>query len=207
METLRSSWFDLACQHMTEQQAGSLWTELENHYTEKHRKYHNLEHVADLLGLAELYREHLSDYDVLRYAIWFHDIIYKPRSKNNEKESAAFVEKALDNTSLSPERVKRISSLVSATASHSVVAHDADLYWFLDFDLSILGSPAEKYLEYSQQIREEFKVYPGFLYRMGRKKVLRYFLEKPRIYHTEEMYDRLEDDARKNLNKELLGLV
>jgi len=34
------------------------------------------------------YKRELDDLDSIRFAIWFHDIIYNPKEKNNEENSA-----------------------------------------------------------------------------------------------------------------------
>ena len=101
------------------------------------------------------------------------------------------------------EKIIKVADFIRATAQHLSVAATDDLAFFLDFDLAILGAAPEVYTNYAAAVREEYQHVPGFLYRRGRKKVLRYFLEAPRLYRTEALYDLLEEKARENLRLEL----
>jgi predicted metal-dependent HD superfamily phosphohydrolase len=56
-------------------------------------------------------------------------------------------------------------------------------------------------------VRKEYAIYPDLLYRPGRIKVLKYFLEKPRIYHTPYFWEKYEEQARANMEAELLILT
>ena len=55
-------------------------------------------------------------------------------------------------------------------------------------------------------IRQEYAWVPEEDYRQGRARILRGFLERPRIYRTAEMFERAEDRARQNLRRELESL-
>ena len=81
---------------------------------------------------------------------------------------------------------------------------DANL--LLDFDLAILGATWEEYQKYSQQIREEYCMYPDAAYRQGRRQVLQHFLSREYIYHTPLMRRKLEFQARQNVTQEMLLL-
>ena len=78
-----------------------------------------------------------------------------------------------------------------------------DNAYLLDFDLSILGSDWDSYRNYTIQIRKEYKIYPDFMYKSGRKKVLQHFLERETLYFTEAYQVTHENRARENLKKEL----
>ncbi|HET7178254.1 MAG TPA: hypothetical protein VFI14_00955 [Chryseosolibacter sp.] len=54
-------------------------------------------------------------------------------------------------------------------------------------------------------MRREYSMYPDFLYRPGRRKVLQYFLDMERIFKTEEFASKFEKQARGNLERELGG--
>ena len=69
-----------------------------------------------------------------------------------------------------------------------------------------LGADKELYLEYAEQVRNEYKVFPSFLYRRGRKKALLHLLDTPSIYKTDLFRDKLETQARANLEMELAYL-
>ena len=88
-----------------------------------------------------------------------------------------------------------------ATKDHS--PRNNDEKWMIDFDLAILGQTWDVYATYTKQIKEEYKAVPNFMYRRGRKKVLKHFLNKNRIFSTDIFYTQYELQARENLKKEL----
>jgi len=76
----------------------------------------------------------------------------------------------------------------------------------LDLDLSILGKDPQYYLEYAAAVRKEYSIYPDFMYRRGRKKVLKKMLEQECIFKTDLFKEKYESQARKNLQSELLKI-
>ena len=96
--------------------------------------------------------------------------------------------------------------MILATKDHSGKNLSYDAKLFLDMDLAILGMNEEIYKEYSQAIRREYAWVPESMYRKGRKKVLKSFVERERIYFTDEMKARYEAQARKNINSEIKSL-
>jgi len=74
---------------------------------------------------------------------------------------------------------------------------------FTDADLSILGQSWEVYFTYSKHVRKEYGQYPLFLYKKGRKKVLKHFLDMERIFKTDHFFELYEKHARVNLQREL----
>ena len=82
-------------------------------------------------------------------------------------------------------------------------ADDPDLLFFLDADLSILGSSEEEYWAYARQVRQEYRQVPDLLYRPGRRKILTKMLAAPVLFRTPAMRAELDADARRNLQAEL----
>ena len=76
----------------------------------------------------------------------------------------------------------------------------------VDFDLAILGQSEYIYKNYTQLIREEYKLIPKIIYKTGRKKVLQHFIDKPFIYATDQFKALFETQAKKNLITELKSL-
>jgi len=74
---------------------------------------------------------------------------------------------------------------------------------FTDADLSILGAEWPIYHNYTDQIRQEYAIYPDFMYKPGRKKVLLHFLKMERIFKTDYFYITFEAQAIKNIKQEL----
>lgn len=180
------------------------WEEIRGAYSEEKRHYHNLNHLSYMLHLAENDQADLVDYDILRFAIWYHDIIYKTTKSNNELKSAEFAEKQLKSLKIDSKRIENCSKLIISTKKHEILnAQNQDNAYLLDFDLAILGTTWKSYELYTKQIRKEYSMFPNFMYKKGRKKVLQHFLERPRIYYTEKYHDLWEANARKNIQKEL----
>jgi predicted metal-dependent HD superfamily phosphohydrolase len=69
-----------------------------------------------------------------------------------------------------------------------------------------LGQHWENYLAYAKDVRKEYSIYPDFIYKPGRKKILNHFLKMKRIFKTEFFFAKFEETAKENLNREL-GLL
>lgn len=182
----------------------SVWKQLLKNYSGKNRYYHGLPHIWNMLQQSNDCKDELSDKEVVDFTIWFHDSIYKATRKNNEEKSAEFARKTLKKFSLNTLRIDKVYDLIVSTKKHEIIiSNDSDNAYLLDFDLSILGQPWEVYQTYIQNIRREYKVYPDILYKPGRKKVLKSFLERKNLYFTEKYLDLYESQARQNLEKEI----
>ena len=74
------------------------WQEIEKSYSQKNRKYHNLTHLENMILELENVKEETSDYDVMLFSVFYHDIIYKATSKDNEEKSAEVAKKRLEKS-------------------------------------------------------------------------------------------------------------
>lgn len=181
-----------------------LWIEIEKNYSNSNRHYHNLNHLESLLVELIPFQNRFENWDVVIFAIAYHDVIYKVLKSDNEEKSAEFAVKKLKGISFPGELIKRCESLILATKKHENA--DEEINLFTDADLSILGSTPEIYKTYATLIRKEYNVYRDFMYNPGRKKVLRHFLKMDRIFKSKEFSERYEQSARLNLSEELESL-
>ena len=94
---------------------------------------------------------------------------------------------------------------IELTKEHQL-ATDEDTNFLLDIDLSVLGKNPEEYKQYSDNIRKEYRIYPDFMYRKGRLKVLKNMLALDAIYKTEFFKQAYENQARENLKLEISKL-
>lgn len=172
-------------------------------YSEKGRHYHNLEHITSLLSELEEVIAYVSSPDTLLFSIYYHDIIYDPKRKDNEYQSACICKKVLDATDFKDSTA--CFQQIMATKDH-LLSTDSDTNILLDIDLSILGKEKRIYTEYSSQIRKEYAMYPDFLYKPGRKKALLHLLQSDFIYKTDYFRNKYEDQARNNLEYEIHSL-
>lgn len=202
---LFQSWLNLASKYSDNVSLmKEFWEEIYKNYASENRHYHNLQHISHLLKLAENNQADFQEYDMLRFAIWYHDIIYNATKSNNELESAEFAQKRLKKFKIDTKKIGNCADLIISTKKHEVLnAQNEDNAYLLDFDLAILATSWESYENYCQNIRKEYSMFPDFLYKKGRKKVLQHFLERPQIYHTQKYRDLWEAKARENIQKEL----
>jgi predicted metal-dependent HD superfamily phosphohydrolase len=143
----------------------------------------------------------------VQLAVWFHDAVYDPRSKDNEERSAGLVGEWLGPLGLPPETLAKVAALVRATAHFSGgAASDPDAVALLDADLAILGASEARYRRYAADVRREFAFVPDDAYRTGRAAVLESFLRRDRIYRTDAMHAEGDGPARRNLAAELAEL-
>ena len=182
-------------------------------YSEMGRYYHTLIHLQEMFEYYQRYRYLLQDPATVLLAIFYHDIIYDPKSLSNEEDSAHLfnlrVKEAMEKTSPSPQlacRREKIFNYIIETKAHNVLNHeDYDLKLFIDFDMAILGS--DRYLQYSQDIRREYNHVDFHDYCSKRSAFLKSFLENtPNIYASNEFKSEIEIKARENVAKECTSL-
>ena len=180
------------------------WLELEKAYSGKSRHYHNLTHIKDMILCFETYSDRLQNPNEILFSIFYHDYVYKSSKKDNELKSAEFA------LSILPENIsfdrQLVFDAICATQQHQ---HNIlkDINWLIDFDLKILARDWEDYKIYFEQIGKEYSIYPDFLYKPGRAKALKHFLENEFIFQTEEFRGLYEEKARMNIEKEILLLT
>lgn len=202
LEYLKNNWIDLT-QDLPKIK-NEFYTNLVNLYNSKGRFYHNLNHIDALLKLSEKHRHLLESPKTVDFTIWYHDAIYNASKSNNEEKSAELAKKNLSDLGIDSHTIENCCNLIVATKTHQLDAklNSFDAQFLLDIDLSILAVNSERYLQYTQQIRKEYNAYPDFLYRKGRKKVLKHFMQIERIYKTEIFQDLWESRAKENLRAE-----
>jgi len=178
------------------------WAEIEKSYSQKSRKYHNLTHLENMILELENVKDQISDHDALLFSVFYHDLINKATSKDNEEKSAEIAKIRLDKLNISNERIAKIYNQILGTKSHKR-SDDSDTNFLLDADLAILGKDWKVYENYIHQIRKEYSIYPDFLYNPGRKKVLIHFLEFEQIFKTVYFKEKYEKTAKENIQREI----
>ena len=163
-----------------------------------------------MLGLLDDHRAELADPDAVEAAIWFHDAIYDSHGKDNEAQSAVLAADRLKGRT-DETRLARIVAMIEATATHEVpdfedAAARRDAALFLDMDLAILGAPAAAFDAYEAAVRREYGWVSEADWRAGRAAVLRGFLDRPRIFHSDTFAARYEAPARANMERSLITL-
>jgi len=182
--------------------ATNLWLEIFTKYSEPKRHYHTIDHLEAMLGNLNEVKSLVADYDTTLFAVFYHDIIYKASSNTNEADSAKIAIQRLAEIGYPGDKITKCANMILATKTHETTA-DIDTNYLLDADLAILGSTPYDYQKYTEQIREEYTIYPDFMYTSGRKKALQHFLQMEKIYKTTYFLKKYENQARININTEI----
>ncbi|HEY9743623.1 MAG TPA: hypothetical protein V6C90_24315, partial [Coleofasciculaceae cyanobacterium] len=166
-----------------------------------------------ILETIEQMRRHSStqavvaiNFPAIQLAAWFHDVIYDPRAKDNEEKSAEYAVASLSQFEIPRTTVERVKTLILNTKTHQAQPDDIDSKILLDSDLAILGSSELEYRAYAKAIRQEYSWVSDKLYQVTRKQVLQFFLQRKRIYFTEQFFLTFEVRARRNLQAEITNL-
>ena len=174
------------------------------------RRYHDARHLLACVRAAHAQREHMPDAQLVAFALWFHDAVYRPWRRDNEQRSAEMAARSARRLNLGESFAQRVHALVMATAHLAGGQHDASdpaADWVLDIDLAILGTPPDVYERYERDVRREYFFVLPRAWRSGRAAVLRHFLAQPAVYRTAYFRDRLERQARENMQRSLQALT
>lgn len=183
----------------------SVYQELIDSYSEPHRHYHTVEHIADCLTRFDEVQAHAESIEEVEIALWFHDAIYKPTSSKNEAESADWAIDFLRRIEAPRDRCDRVYRHILATR-HEAAPADPDAALLVDIDLSILGREREEYDRFEKNVRKEYRWVPWPLYRRKRREILESFLNRPNIYSGDYFRGKYEETARKNLERAIGAL-
>jgi predicted metal-dependent HD superfamily phosphohydrolase len=185
---------------------GGLMNQLVAAYSERHRRYHTLQHLRECLAHADAVRTLARHPAQLELALWFHDAVYDPLRKDNEERSARWAQAGVLAAGCGDDVAQRVGALVLATRHHLAADDDIDSRLMVDIDLSILGSSYARFDEYERQVRSEYAHVDDAAFRAGRLKFVQAMLARPAIYATEVYRGTLEQRARENLQRSLEAL-
>jgi predicted metal-dependent HD superfamily phosphohydrolase len=194
MRTSLDHWLPLAERTGIVGDASGWHERLVKAYGEPWRAYHSLQHLEECLGVLDEVKGFMQKPDLIEMALWFHDVVYDPKSGENEALSAQWAIEALGGTAAAHE----VARLIMLTKSHQP-GEGPDDAWIIDIDLAIFAQTASRVLEYERQIREEYAWVPEELYREKRAEVLTGFLNRERLYLTDWVREIFEERAKKNL--------
>jgi predicted metal-dependent HD superfamily phosphohydrolase len=178
------------------------WAALVAAWSEPHRRYHDLAHLAAVLGIVGELAASATDPDAVRLAAWYHDAVYDPRRDDNEQVSAARARAGLRGL-VDEARLAEVERLVLLTAGHDPEPGDADGAVLCDADLAVLASPPEGYAAYASAIREEYRHLSDEAFATGRAAVLERLLSLPALYRLPAVAELWTARARANLTAEL----
>jgi predicted metal-dependent HD superfamily phosphohydrolase/predicted acetyltransferase len=181
------------------------YQELVSLYSQPHRHYHNLSHIAECLAEFDSVKSLAHQPDAVELALWFHDAVYETRSQENEEKSAELARRRIADAGGTADLCNSVATLILSTKAHDSSLHpDAPL--LVDVDLSILGQAADRFWTYEAQIRREYEWVPETIFCEKRAEILDRFLARPRIYSTEPLFAKYEQQARRNLQESIRKL-
>jgi predicted metal-dependent HD superfamily phosphohydrolase len=179
------------------------WAVLVAAWSEPHRRYHDLAHLAAVLGLVgEL--GGAADLDAVRLAAWYHDVVYDPERTDNEEISAQRARAGLRGL-VDDDRLAEVERLVLLTAGHDAAPDDRNGAVLCDADLAVLAAPAESYAAYASAVRAEYGHLSDEEFTAGRTAVLEHLLSLPALYRTAAAQPWTAP-ARANMSAELVLL-
>ncbi|MFF0530038.1 metal-dependent phosphohydrolase [Nocardia amikacinitolerans] len=181
--------------------------DLVRRYSEPHRRYHTVEHLAGMLRVIDELADQAEDAAAVRYAAFFHDAVYAVDRGDNEERSAELAEVVLEKLGASTELVREVGRLVRLTKSHDPAPDDHNGGVLCDADLAVLAADEPGYAAYTAAVRAEYAHVPDDLYRAGRTAILESLARQPHLFHTELARRRFESVARANLQRELASLA
>ncbi len=175
-------------------------------HSQRGRHYHNTGHIDACLRHLDEHAELADSAAEIELALWFHDAIYRPLLRHNERKSAEWATRFLQESpagrGLWGHRVPR---LIMATR-HIREPKTRDQAIIADIDLAILATDTATYDAFEKAVRREFRLVPQLLYRRQRNAILRNFLDRPVIYHNAYLRSRWQSLARANLERTLASL-
>jgi predicted metal-dependent HD superfamily phosphohydrolase len=193
------SWAELAGDSPTSR---TEWAAVIGAWSEPHRRFHDLAHLAAVLGIIDQLAGHATDPAAVRLAAWYHDVAYDPQRSDNEEVSAARARIGLlglvDDATLA-----EVQRLVLLTADHDPAPGDVNGTVLCDADLAVLAGPPEAYAVYASAVREEYGHLSDGVFTTGRTAVLEQLLALPALYRLPETAAQWTGPARANLTAEL----
>nr|WP_246406372.1 metal-dependent phosphohydrolase [Modestobacter versicolor] len=178
------------------------WAAVVGAWSEPHRRYHDLAHLAAVLGLVDQLSDAAADPTAVRLAAWYHDVAYDPLRSDNEEASAARARIGLLGL-VDDATVDEVERLVLLTAGHAPEPDDANGAVLCDADLAVLASPPAAYVAYATAVREEYGHLSDAEFTAGRTAVLEHLLALPALFRTPAAAARWAEPARANLTAEL----
>lgn len=184
--------------------AGDVYEEVRAYYSQPGRYYHTPTHIEHCLRQFDLAAHEMDEPDSVEMAIWFHDFVFDADASDNELQSARrFVELAGDSMTL--EFKTKVYDLILATAPPRLPKTN-DEKFMLDIDLSSFGLPWDDFVRDSNAVRKESPQLSDAEFFPSQRAFLESLVSREHFYFTDFFRSRIEDTARRNIERHLKGL-
>lgn len=171
--------------------------QLEHHYNESHRHYHNLVHIQ--YGYQQHWKFFGAMSPVIFFAWTYHDSIYNPEASTNEEQSAKMFLQDNEVLGFNLEDADKIVNLILSTT------HTGEKNLITDIDLSGLGAKPDVYDRNTHHIRQEYAFADDKMWKAGRSAFIQRFLAD-RIFYSPQFIAEYEEQARENMLREFAAL-
>lgn len=205
MTDLLREWQTLLARHCASPDIDAVGAALLARWSEPHRRYHDLTHLAGILMAVDALASFADDADAVRLAAWYHDAVYAGRS-DDEENSALLAEAELAALGADPAFVAEVGRLVRVTITHNPAAADHNGQVLSDADLAVLAVPPAQYQHNTARVRAEYQHVTDADFGAWRARMIESMLASPALYRCEPARDMWEGAARANLAAELDSL-
>ena len=168
------------------------------------RRFHNLSHIDDCLQRLDEVAPHLDDRDAVELALWFHDAVYEPGNPDNERRSAELF--LAQSAGARPLFRRRVAALILTTRRNRTPRSN-DCKFIDDIDLAGFGASWDEFMRNGKLLRREFAGQSDADYNRGLAGFLGSLRRRPRFFRTDWFAERLETQARSNLERVLADLT
>ena len=192
------------------------WKVIRDSYSEPQRFYHTLRHIGHMVWLIKhepVISANIQSFTHVAVTVFFHDIVYDPKSKDNEDKSSELFLSFYTEAACQSIDGLLVHEYIMATKTHFTDEHShasnnwgsTDMHTVLDLDMAILSVEQSKYNDYADKIRHEYCHHAEDVYCKRRIHVLEQFLTH-RIYCCESVHKAWEESARQNILAEIIRL-
>ena len=177
-----------------------IWDFLCSCYCQPWRRYHTFNHINNFIALFEETKKLLREPSVVEIAIWYHDCVYIPGSRLNEKMSAQIAFHNLKFLNPKNDLGIFVKGIIEERPDPRL---RSDWKYFRDMDYSIIAQEPQVYNQYVRDIYLEYRsVYSKKDIKEGREIFLRK-LSLRKIFLTEYFWDLYNQKAKENIFREL----
>jgi len=205
IELLEPRWRDFWTRAGAVGDPAPIYEDLVTRYGEPHRAYHTLVHIAQCLQEFESARFLAADPIAVELALWYHDVVYDPRARDNEEQSALQAIAIARHARLGNQIGQAAADFIRATV-HGQLPLGTDAQLVADVDLAILGQSEAAFDAYERAVRQEYAWVPDDAFGAGRRRILEGLLARPVLYGTDWFRTRYETAARRNLARSIRQL-
>ena len=179
-------------------------------WSDEHRHFHNLRHLAAVLHRVDQLAEETHEPDLVRLAAWYHGAVFSSEKKVAEASqggeqstaSAILAHDELISLGIPARAADRVAALVNAIVRHAPDPADFDAAVLNDADLAMLAAEPQRYKEYKSAVRAEYAHIPVDVYLKARIRVIERLLARRSLFLS-PMGAAWEAPARQNLDMEL----